>query len=216
MSFTPFAPAVTIANLTTCVDNNGATWPGGPWMYYATGVSGPACPGEANYPALGITFNYPAGYSNDSNGTYSLVQLISSDTTTGESVGTSVAGLDTSYPYGWPPSGDSPKVYLQPTATSVTRNFTANMFLMWQPNTTTSIPVSIPVPLGYVKWEISGTAAANETNTPPWSLTSHAPTKRNFHISQDTGTKTHGLPTWSSLVQNTNSATADEEQEEEQ
>jgi hypothetical protein len=121
MSFTPFAPAVTISNLTACTDSHGYTWPGGPWMYYATGVTGLACPGEANYPAYGINFDAPTGYSNDSGGSYLLVQLISSDTTTGESVGTSVAGLDTDYPYGEPPSADSPKVYLQSTATSVTR-----------------------------------------------------------------------------------------------
>jgi hypothetical protein len=35
-------------------------------------------------------------------------------------------------------------------------------------------------------------------------------------VSKDTGTKTHGLPTWSSLVTNVNSASADTEQEEEQ
>lgn len=157
MTFTPIAQAVTIANLTICVDPYGKTWPGGPWMIYATGVTGPACPGEANYSKVGINFNNPTGYINDSNGVYSLVQLISSDTITGESAGNYSAGLDTDYPYGWPPDSDSPKVYLRPTATSVTRDFKANMFLMWTSNNVNSIPV----PIGYQTWGFSSTATCS-------------------------------------------------------
>ena len=204
MSFTPFAPAVTISNLTACTDSNGYTWPGGPWMYYATGVTGLACPGEADYPAYGINFNTPTGYANDSGGSYLLVQLISSDTTTGESVGTSVAGLDTDYPYGEPPSADSPKVYLQSTATSVTRSFTANMFLMWQ----SSSANSIPVPLGYQTWGFSGTASCSAacgaasswtvtTNGTPGPIGSFTPSSAS-QTQVLNNTLVDGYPTWTS------------------
>ncbi len=211
MSFTPVSPAVTIANLTTCIDSRGNTWPGGPWMSFATGVTGSACPGRANYPAFGINFNEPTGYENDSDGSYELVQLIASDTTTGESIPPSVAGLDTDFPYGIPPTSDSPKVYLQPTATSVSRTFSANMFLMWQSNTTGSIPV----PLGYQNWGFSGTAtcsascdtAANwtATNTPG---TTPGPVG-DFVRSSPSQTQTndgknilaYGYPTWTSISQ---------------
>jgi hypothetical protein len=175
----------------------------------------------------GITFNATVNTLPGSSGQTEWIHVISANEITGDSVlgmpflvniGT---GLDNFLPYNDYPdpvdattttASDSPDNDLGIDNASVTRTFTAKMYLMW----TSQISGSIPVPLGYVKWEISGTAAANETNTPPWSLTSSAPTKRNFHISQDTGTKTHGLPTWSSLVTNTNSAAADGEQEEEQ
>ncbi len=207
MSFTPFAPAVTIADLTACTDPHGYTWPGGPWMYYATGVTGLACPGEAHYPAFGINFNTPTGYENDSGGSYLLVQLISSDTITGESANTFVAGLDTDYPYGSPPTSDSPKVYLLPTATSVTRNFTANMFLMWQSNTTNAIPV----PLGYQTWGFSGTAtcsaacgtasnwtAANTPGTTPGPVGDFVPSSASQTEMVGNNTLVDGYPTWTS------------------
>jgi hypothetical protein len=176
----------------------------------------------------GITFNATVNTLSGSSGQTEWIQVISANESTGDSVlgmpflvniGT---GLDNFLPYNilspdpvdatTTSTNDSPSSGLGVDDATLTRTFTAKMYLMW----TSQTSGSIPVPLGYVKWEISGTAAANETNTPPWSLTSHAPTKRNFHISQDTGTKTHGLPTWSSLVTNTNSATADEEEEVEQ
>ena len=213
MSFTPFSPAVTISYLTTCIDpQDGSTWPGGPWMYYATGVTGPACPGEANYPVVGITFNTPTGYANDSGGLYSLVQLIGSDTTTGESVSPTVVGLDGSYPYGYPPDSDSPKVRLQPTAASVTRILSANMFLMWQSNTT----LSIPVPLGYQNWGFSGTAtctancgtaaatwkAANiegTTTGPNGGFVTSSPDQA--QTNDRNNILVYGYPTWTGLAQ---------------
>ena len=209
MSFTPVAPAVTIANLNTCIDPDGATWPGGPYMIFATGVTGPACPGQANYPAFGINFNDPTGYENDSGGSYELVQLISSDTITGESAGASIAGLDTDFPYGGPPSSDSPKVYLLPTATSVTRTFSANMFLMWQSSTAGSIPV----PLGYQTWGFSGTAtcsadcgtvsnwtAANAPGTTPGPVGDFVPSSAS-QTTVGNNILVYGYPTWTSTAQ---------------
>ena len=207
MTFTPLSTSVSIANLTTCVDDNGATWPGGPWMAYATGETGPACPGEANYPVVGISFNTPTGYTNVSDGNFLLVQLINNDVTTGESVGTPVAGLDGDYPYGFPPTSDSPKIHLQPTATSVTRTFSANMFLMWQWQSSTTN--SIPVPLGYQTWGFSGTAtcssscgaaeswtATNTAGTTPGPVGGFVPSSPTQTLKVGNNTLVDGYPTW--------------------
>jgi len=136
-----------------------------------------------------------------------LVQLISSDTTTGESSNTKVAGLDTSYPYGGPPTSDSPKVYLQPTATSVTRTFSANMFLMW----TSSTANAIPVPLGYQTWGFSGTATCSTscgtavnwnatTNGPPGPVGGFVPSSAS-QIQVGNNTLVDGYPTWTGTSQ---------------
>lgn len=210
MTFVPVAPAVTIANLSTCTDDSGHLWPGGPWMIFATGVTGSACPGQADYPAVGIHFNEPTGYENDSGGSYELVQLISSDTITGESVGTSAAGLDTDFPYGYPPTSDSPKVYLVPTAISVTRMFSANMFLMWK----SDIADSIPVPLGYQSWGFSGTAscttscdsavnwtANNTPGTTPGPIGDFVPSSPSQTTTVGNNTLVYGFPTWTRTSQ---------------
>ncbi len=176
----------------------------------------------------GITFNATVNTLSGSSGQTEWIQVISANTVTGSTVfGTPFTtnggtGLDSSLPYNFQypdpvdatttETDDSPNDGLGVDDANLTRTFAAKMYLMW----TSEISGSIPVPLGYVKWVISGTAVANETSTPPWSLASSTPTSKNFHISQDTGTKTHGLPTWSSLVTNTNSAAADEEEEVEQ
>jgi hypothetical protein len=176
----------------------------------------------------GITFNATVKTLPGSSGQTEWIQVISANEITGssilgmpflENVGT---GLDNFLPYNranpdpvdatTTSTNDSPGNDLGVDDANLTRTFTAKMYLMW----TSQISGSISVPLGYVKWVISGTAAANESNTPPWSLASSTPTSKKFHVSQDTGTKTHGLPTWSNLVRNTNSAAADGEQEEEQ
>jgi hypothetical protein len=55
------------------------------------------------------------------------------------------------------PANDTPGLYLPAAATLVTRNFTANTFLMWQSSTTNSIPV----PLGYRTWNFYGSASCS-------------------------------------------------------
>jgi hypothetical protein len=175
----------------------------------------------------GITFNATVNTLPGSSGQTEWIQVISTNEITGDSVSGVLflinegTGLDNALPYNDHPdpvdattttTNDSPDNDLGVDEANLTRTFTAKMYLMW----TSQTSGSIPVPLGYVKWVISGTASANETNTPPWSLASSTPTTKKFQVSQDTGTKTHGLPTWSSLVTNTNSVSADAEQEEEQ
>jgi len=56
-------------------------------------------------------------------------------------------------------TNDSPGVPLYSNATGVTASFSATTYLMWQPSLTSS-PV-IPVPLGYINWQWSGSAVQN-------------------------------------------------------
>ena len=155
MSFKPYLAGVSIANLSACSD---PPLSGGPYLAYSQGLTGSACPtGTLHASANGITFNSPTGYSNTSGGSFKLVQLISGDVVTGVS-GTEGAGLDTQYPYPGPPSNDNPALVLPSTPGTVTRTFTANMFLMWQSSTTNSIPV----PLGYQTWGFDGSATCSK------------------------------------------------------
>ena len=66
-------------------------------------------------------------------------------------------GLDKSYPYGEGTSEeDGPSVPLNPdwNEIEVTDTTQFQMYLMWQPNT----PSSIPAPIGVVSWNWSGGA----------------------------------------------------------
>jgi hypothetical protein len=153
MTVTNFSSGVSIANLDACIDSNGTPWPAGPYMFYGQGITGSICDATGT---AGINFDAPTGYQNTSGGSFLLVQLIGNDVGIGGCC-TYGAGLDTQYPYGPPPDSDSPDTYLQPTVNSVSRTFTANMFLMWRSSTANSIPV----PLGYQQWGFSGTATCN-------------------------------------------------------
>lgn len=205
MSVAPFSTSVTIASFSAC-SSNGINYPAGPYLYYAQGVTGSQC--DQVISNVGITFNMPTGFSNDSGGSFFLVQLVSNDTITGRS-GSSGASLDTFYPYGGPPSNDNPDMYIPPSATAVTRDFVANMFLMWQSNATGSIPV----PLGYQTWGFSGgaTCSTNCGTASNWSATTNGTPGPigGFQPSLPTQTQipgtnnvlVYGYPTWTSLSQ---------------
>jgi hypothetical protein len=111
----------------------------------------------------------PSGYSN----TFVWVQLISQDSITANGKPCAEnTGLDNVYPYppvqGTNTAGDSPAVGLLSTDTSVSRTFKAQMYLMWSPN----ISNSIPVPIGSTTWNFSGTATNSGTPTnPKWGAT---------------------------------------------
>lgn len=211
MSFLPFSPGVSLANLTACTNSSGVTTKqGGPWMAYAQGETGSACPGGATVTAYGITFNSPTGYSDSSGGAFSIVQLVGLNNVTGACCSTST-GLDTSIPYSRLPSNDSPKVYLPPTASNVTRNFIADMFLLW----TSSKPNSIAVPLAYQQWGFSGTAKCSSDcgTAGNWTVANTTGKMQGtvgiFVTSSEYQTQTNdgyitlvdGYPTWSGLSQ---------------
>jgi hypothetical protein len=68
--------------------------------------------------------------------------------------------LDTQYPYNGTggtnnnTARDQPLIQLISPYVSVSRAFSATMYLMWNPD----LPSSIPVPLGFITWEFSGNA----------------------------------------------------------
>ncbi len=130
MTSSPYSPTVNIAFLAGCFS---PSMPSGPYLIYAEGAEGSACPKNVTASTYGITFNAPVNYQNSSGGTFSLLQLISTDVVNSTNFGT---GLDTQDPYpAGPPANDSPSLYPPSNQNSVTRTFTANMFLMWQSNT---------------------------------------------------------------------------------
>jgi hypothetical protein len=150
-------------------------------------------------------------------GQFSWVQLVRKDVLSGVEPGVTVkpligeVGLDNTYPYNWDAPGatqvgDTPAVALQNTLTAETRDFKAKMYLMWTSNVD---PSSIPVPVGYVTWRISGTAARKNQY---WGFASSGPTTAPYRASTDIGPPSYGLPTWRSLVTNTNGTTSGSEQ----
>jgi hypothetical protein len=195
MSVTPYLSQIYVANLSAC---SNPSLPGGPYMIYAQDAVGSACPGGAVVTAVGINFNSPTGYQNASGGQFLLVQLISSDVRDGAATS---AGLDTLYPYGHPPSSDSPAMYLSSTSSSHSRALNANMFLMWQ----SSKASSIPVPLGYQTWTFaaSATCSTNCGTANSWTIsTTQATPLGAFEASLPTqksvgnNVLVDGIPTW--------------------
>jgi hypothetical protein len=151
----------TVDNLTGC-DASG----GGPSLVYGN-VAGPTggCPGKTTGTA-GITFK-AVGTPPASGGTFSFVQLVTTDTRSYTSnVGTincgHIPGLDLTYPYSGvdPTTGlatDAPESPLPSIYIKSTRNFGATMYLMW----TSSTANSIAVPLGYQQWQASATVTGS-------------------------------------------------------
>jgi hypothetical protein len=151
-------------------------------------------------------------------GQFSWVQLVRKDVLSGVEPGVTVkpligeVGLDNTYPYNWDAPGatqvgDTPAVALQNTLAVETRDFKAKMYLMWTSNVD---PSSIPVPVGYVTWRIYGTAARKNQY---WGFASSGPTTATYQASTDIGPPSYGLPTWTTLVTNTNGTTSGSEQQ---
>jgi hypothetical protein len=88
-----------------------------------------------------------------------------------------------------------------PSGYTVTRSFTATMFLLW----TSSFPNSIPVPLGYQSWGFSGSAQQNATGAwIPTVGTQPVPGLIGGFVPSDSTQTTdgytalqYGFPTWS-------------------
>jgi hypothetical protein len=208
--------AATIDDLTGC-DLDG----GGPTLAYGN-LKGPTplCATKAN-PTTGtpgITF-FPNG-TPPGTGNFLFVQILPSGNTsvgtgfTGVTVTcTSIAGVDGQYPYQGqinPAStSDSPTSDLPPTYVTLTRNFNATMYLLWQstaPGTT-----SIPVPLGYIPWTFIATATNIGTQqAPSWTASgAGAPVSNDDGVIRDAGTpnagfvlatptqENYGFPAWS-------------------
>jgi hypothetical protein len=186
---------------------------------YADPVTG--CNPKPLAPAgIGISFsaalsNLPVINGTVVNGTAEWVQVITKESLSGVSLSGVQAipsyygpGLDNTYPYlpddpynaVTTKASDSPNNSLNPLLARETRRFKADMYYLWQPQ----ISGSIFVPLGYVEWNTSGTGVQHPKDSPPWSLALSGATTAVFNPSSDTGS-THGYPTWSGVVMNTNS-----------
>jgi hypothetical protein len=152
---------------------------------------------------LGIQFSasatQPAGYS----GSFVWVQLLTTyvvglTISSGNQTcnGTGIPGLDNTYPY---PSvsgnssltNDQPKTSLPSTATEVTLNVNAQMFLMWRPG----LSNDIPVPLGSVAWQFFGDAVQNTSNS-TWSVQPDSSRSANSFV------QSSSYATWTSTFTN--------------
>jgi len=79
------------------------------------------------------------------------------------------AGLDTTYPYDTHnPTLDNPRIQLSSDIQAYSRSFHARMFLLW----TSGLSNSIPVPLGFVKWRLSGEVVLHDAVSNIWLLKS--------------------------------------------
>ncbi len=126
--------------------------------------------------AWGIRFAASASPPSQAPGAFKWVQLVTSDNVNfyfqdGTSmVCTLGPGLDASYPFAEGITAvDGPSVPLDASLNEieVTDSTQYQMYLMWDPETSSSIPV----PLGYLPWTISGDALYN-SETSAWSLNS--------------------------------------------
>lgn len=170
------SPAINIGNelLANIDDLTGcAAASGGPTLVYGN-LQGPAAACGVATGTPGLTF-YPFGTPPGA-GNFLFAQIVNSDSVIDSRVGatttcTGVSGVDGQYTYQGQinplSTSDSPETPLPSTYTTVTRNFTATMYLLWQSTTKTD---SIPVPLGYIPWAFNGTATNEGTAAnPAWT-----------------------------------------------
>ncbi|MGD0938206.1 MAG: hypothetical protein ABR905_00755, partial [Terracidiphilus sp.] len=191
---------VQIGNFGPCVIK-GMTYPATVQLVYGSLTKGTCLSRTGGLP--GITFYPPTGYSSDSDGLYTLIQLINSDVTSGDYNESFVDLLDTSDPYAafLGQINDSPSVILHPGYRNIQRTMTATSFLMWQPP-----PPSIPVPLGYQQWTFSGSANCESSCdlATQWTAHTNLPTGKlgGFKKSEpsqtsvDNVTLQYGILTW--------------------
>lgn len=164
----------------------------------------------------GITFNATVNTSPGNSGQTEWIQVISANEKTGDSllsipflvnIGT---GLDNFLPYNilspdpvdatTTSTNDSPSSGLGVDDATLTRTFTAKMYLMW----TSQISGSIPVPLGYIPWTFNGVATNSGTaQAPAWTASgAGAPISGNgaaggAFVPADPTQPNLGIPIWS-------------------
>jgi hypothetical protein len=152
--------------------------------------------------AWGIRFASSASPPSQTPGVFKWVQLVTSDNVNfffqdGTSmVCTLGPGLDTSYPYAQGNTAvDGPSVPLDASSNEieVTDSTQYQMYLMWDPETSSSIPV----PLGYLPWTTSGDALYN-SGTSAWSLNSGTSATNSSSF-----VKSNTYPTWSKTLTGT-------------
>jgi hypothetical protein len=142
----------------------------------------------------GVIFIFPS--SSGPSGSFSFVQIVSSDTVTnGSGSCSSSGGLDLSYPYPLNSgvAADAPFFLIASGLSSASRNFHATMWLMWTPTATPSITV----PIGYQSWgDIGSSSLSGSTWTPS---TTGGNNSSSFTTASGAITSSTSHPTWSSL-----------------
>jgi hypothetical protein len=186
---------------------------GGPnvqYLQFAQDVSGTTICAENGTP--GINFTASVGKQPTGGGAISWVQvLLNNQVITATSAGTSTAsagtGLDNFYPYKFAGGNgtqdspyeaqDSPYDALFSGDISLERQFTAQMFALW---TSSLVSGSIPVPLGYVQWQLDGTATLIGNK---WGVSnSSTGTASSFHPAMASD-PSYGYPIWATVSTNT-------------
>jgi hypothetical protein len=186
-----------IDTLTDCSSNLS-----GPNMVFGN-ISGPNCSTGVYTGQAGIIFSPPT--TSTPPGSFFFVQLVTGDTVIYSRTGatltctaTNTPGLDADFPYQRVTGQsvtDAPFNPLLSTYTNSGRNFAATMYLMWQSNTSGSIPV----PMGSVNWSFSGSATQGQTNGQPngvWSIASGSGSAQQFAPASGI----NSFPQWSGVV----------------
>ncbi len=181
---------LSISNIGDC-----AGGPVGPAMVFGS-ISGPLPqPGCVYSGNAGIIFSPPT--TTTPPGAFFFLQLLTGDTVIYSRTGatltcTATPGLDGDYPYQGKTGqlvNDAPYTPLPSTYTNVSRNFAATMYLMWQSNTSGSIPV----PMGSVGWGFSGSTTQSSGT---WSTPSGSGSNQAFAPASGV----QSFPQWSGLA----------------
>ena len=168
----------------------------GPNMIFGN-ITGPF-PGCTYRGSAGITFTRPT--TSSPAGSFFFVQLVTGDLVVYNRTGgqmncpaSNTPGLDANYPYQGGTNNtvtDAPFNPLLSTYATSTRNFAATMYLMWQSNTTGSIPV----PMGSVAWGFSGLSTKQPDGS--WVITSGNGSAQPFAPASGV----NSIPQWTGLV----------------
>jgi hypothetical protein len=176
------------------------------YLQFIDGAGGTICTESAAHP--GITFNGSVSNQHSGIGEMFWVQYLSQDvrtitlTTEQNARIFSETGLDNTYPYKatdqYNNAEDSPLQGLD-GLNDARLQFTAQMYEMWQSGGKDN-PLSVPVPLCFVNWAIDGAASLNGRD---WRLRTDTGKADGCKQATDSGTQSHGYPTWTSVVTNT-------------
>ncbi len=178
------------------------------WLNFGVPTLQQTCPGPPSVP--GIIFQ--ADINDDAGGSFNWVQLIVMREVVSSNPNGSLnspayfpAGLDNTFPY--PALGvvsldtyDAPALSLEGSIATLSDDFIANMYLEWTSPNTNANP--IPVPIGYVNWNIQGTAQQTVGASPPWTLKSQVPPAVTSWSSDDPTGPAPGMPTWTNISVN--------------
>jgi hypothetical protein len=193
----PTGGQLSINNFTGCANNSG-----GPFLVFGNldpTSPAPGCAGTTTgYP--GIIFTPPT--TSTPPGSFLFVQLVTGDQITYtypsgspsplNCTATNTPGLDGTYPYPYNnvhTATDAPQSSLPSIYASSTRNFAATMYLMWQSNTSGSIPV----PMGSTDWSFSGSTTQSNGI---WSTPSGSGSNQSFVAASGISS----FPHWSGVV----------------